>query len=96
MGMSFGDFCACTIDELESIVKAWHDMDEARNRDAWERARLMAAIIIQPHLKKKITPRQLLPLPWDSKPSGKPCNDAAPLSPEQRRERFERLVNKQS
>lgn len=67
IGMSNDDFCKCTFGEFESICKAWHEMTEGQNRDAWERARTVAAIAIQPHVKKKITSRQLLSLPWDKK-----------------------------
>lgn len=28
---------------------------------------MLAAIVIQPHCKKKITPQKLLPFPWESK-----------------------------
>ena len=42
-------------DEFESICKAWREMSEVQNRDEWERTRTLAAICIQPHIKKKIT-----------------------------------------
>ena len=42
-------------------------MTESHNRDAWERTRILAAISIQPHIKNKITHKQLLPMPWDDK-----------------------------
>ena len=67
--MSHDDFCKCTFEEFESICDAWHEMTEGQYRDSWERARIVAAICIQPHVKKRITPRQLLPLPWDNKKS---------------------------
>ena len=92
--MSFDDFCRCTFDEFESICKAWREMTESQYRDTWERARTLAAIIIQPHVKKKITPRQLLSLPWDKKLQNHPRNDAPELTAEQRRRRFEDLVHR--
>lgn len=91
--MSYDDFCKCTFEEFESICKAWREMTETQNRDAWERARTIAAIIIQPHLKKKITPRQLLPLPWDKKKS-KPKKEAPKLTAEEQRKRFEDVANR--
>lgn len=51
--MLYDDFCKCTFGEFESICEAWREMTEGQNRDAWERARTIAAIIIQPHLKKR-------------------------------------------
>lgn len=69
-------------------------MTEGQHRDAWERARTVAAIVIQPHLKKgsKITAKQLLPLPWDKKKSrgGK----APELTAEEKRKRFEELAHR--
>ena len=38
-------------------------------RGDWERMRMNATITIQPHLKWKVTPRQVLPLPWGGEPS---------------------------
>lgn len=63
-------------------------MTDGQYRDAWERARTVAAIVIQPHLKKKITPQQLLPLPWDHK--SRAIESATPeLTAEERLKRFE-------
>lgn len=92
--MSHDDFCKCTFGEFESICKAWREMTEGLNRDAWERARTIAAIVIQPHLKKgnKITAKQLLPLPWDKKrPPGKKARE---LTAEERKKRFEELTRR--
>ena len=92
--MSHDDFCKCTFGEFESICKAWREMTEGQNRDAWERARTVAAIVIQPHLKKgsKITPRQLLPLPWDNKNSVRRKNP--PITPKERIKRFEEAARR--
>lgn len=90
IGMSHDDFCKCTFGEFESICEAWRGMNENRQRESWERARTVAAICIQPHVRKKITPRQLLPLPWDKNIS--PRNDAPQLTAEERQKRFEEMV----
>ena len=47
-----------------------------------------ATITIQPHLKKKVTPRQVLPLPWEE---SKKKAEAPKVSAEEARKRFERL-----
>ncbi len=65
-------------------------MKDSQNRQEWERSRLMAAILVQPHVKKKITPKNLIPLPWDKSPERK--IDAARLSPQERQQRFEHLI----
>ncbi|WP_303031774.1 hypothetical protein [uncultured Duncaniella sp.] len=89
--MSIDDFCRSEIDEFESICDAWRKMREAQYHDSWERTRTLAAICIQPHIKKRITPRQLIPLPWDDK-SHKPHSPK--LTPEERRIRFEQIAKK--
>ena len=87
IGLSLDEFCKYYYDEFECICKAWREMSEARNRDCWERARILATIIIQPHIKKRITPQQLLPFPWDKK-RRHPQNDGPKLTPEEEHERF--------
>lgn len=90
--MSHDDFCKCTFGEFESICKAWREMTEGQNRDAWERARTIAAIIIQPHVKKKITPKQLLPLPWDKKKINQ--SETPKFTAEEKRKRFEEVAHR--
>lgn len=61
----------------------------------WERTRILAAILIQPHVKQRITPQKLLPLPWDADAKQQRQDSSAPqLSPEDRKARFEALVKK--
>lgn len=96
IGMSFDDFCRCYYDEFDAIWRAWKDAEEARTRDAWERTRLLAAITIQPHVKRKLTPQKLVPLPWD-KPTGKARSkkqSAPQLSATERRKRFEDIAKR--
>lgn len=69
-------------------------MTDGQNRDAWERARTVAAIVIQPHLKRKITPQQLLPLPWDRKSRTMERVAAPRLSAEERLRRFEEAARR--
>lgn len=65
IGIGYDDFCRMTIQETAAVFAAYREKHEADRRDAWERMRMQACIEIQPHLRKKITPRRLLPLPWD-------------------------------
>ena len=92
IGLSFDDFCGLTIGEFEAVCKAWHDQQERVVQDEWERMRLLAAITIQPHVKKKITARQLLPFPWEK---GTKKAEAPKVSAEEAKRRFERLVESQ-
>ncbi len=68
-------------------------MTEGQNHDAWERTRTLAAIAIQPHVKKKITPKQLLPLPWDKKKQN-PRSKVPRLTAEEKRKRFEEVAHR--
>lgn len=54
----------------------------------------MAAIVIQPHVKKKMTPRKLLPMPWDKKKSTPRRGHAPGLTAEQQRRRLEELARR--
>lgn len=91
--MSLDDFCNCEFDEFESIVRAWQEMRDGNMRGEWERTRTLAAISIQPHVKKKVTPRQLIPLPWDRQ-TQKQSRKAPEQTPEERRRRFEEVVKR--
>ncbi|MCM1517535.1 MAG: hypothetical protein NC117_02715 [Pseudoflavonifractor sp.] len=88
--MSLDEFCRCDYDEFEAICRAWREMTEARRHDEWERTRLLATICIQPHVRKRVTPRQLMPLPWDGETKRRPV-EAPELTPAERLARFERL-----
>jgi hypothetical protein len=59
----------------------------------WQRMRLLATIVIQPHLAKgkKITAEKLLPFPWDKK---KKAKQKSSMTPEEQRRRMEELVAK--
>lgn len=88
--MSLDDFCALTPGELEAVAGAWSLEQQRQDRGAWERARTVAYIAIQPHITSRLTPRQLLPLPWDTE-EHRP--EATPeLTPEQQQHRFEQLA----
>lgn len=65
MGIRPDDFWMMTPSEFESVSAAWRVTQNARERGEWERMRTLASICIQPHVKNKLTPRQLLPFPWD-------------------------------
>ena len=60
-------------------------------RDAWNRMRLLAAITIQPHVKKKLTPELLIQFPWERKRNA----EAPMLSKKEAKRRFEKLMGKQ-
>jgi len=82
-------------EEFAAVYKAYAEQRDTDFKDNWQRMRLLASIVIQPHLAKnrKLTPEKLLPFPWDKKKetkrSGKPK-----LTPEQQRERMAKLTER--
>lgn len=74
---------------FQAVADAYGRHFEAGLHDAWERMRIASTIIIQPHLTKKITPGQILPLPWDGT-KGRGHEDIP--SKEEDRKDFERLM----
>ena len=84
-------------DEFAAVYKAYAEQRDTDFKDNWARMRLLATIVIQPHLAKgkKITPEKLLPFPWD-KPQkrGAKKGKGIELTPEQQRARMADLVKK--
>ena len=92
IGLPYNDFCRPTPEEFGHVYEAYSSQREADRKDSWERARLMTTIMIQPHLKKKLTPQQLLPLPWDAQRAHK-ANNPQPTAAESK-ERFEEMLRR--
>lgn len=93
MGMSRSDFCACTPAEFAAAVKSWREAEESRRRDAWERMRLLALMTVQPHVKQRLSPSKLMPLPWDGEAKAAvPERGAAPCTAEESRSRLAALL----
>ena len=91
--MSYDDFCVLTPEQFGHVCRQWNEVEDMRQRQEWERIRMLATITVQPHSRKRLHPRTLLPLPWD----GRSSKNKAPLPPrEQRRKRFEQLMAQKS
>jgi len=78
-------------DEFEAVFSAYNDAQELVLRESWEQTRILAAITVQPHSKKRIYPQKLIPLPWDKthQPETKPR-----LSKDEQLERMKELVQR--
>tara|TARA_Y100000114_G_scaffold154936_1_gene177999 strand:- start:1494 stop:1688 length:195 start_codon:yes stop_codon:yes gene_type:complete len=37
------------------------------NHNSWEQTRLIIHSCLQPHSKKRLNPKEILPFPWDAK-----------------------------
>ena len=95
VGLSFDDFCRCTVQEFESICKAYHDQREADCKERWEQTRAIVVASLRPHLKGKPTVRKIFPLPWDKNATKEVRSKAMPpLTAEESKMRFERLVER--
>ena len=84
-----GDFRHLTPAEFVAIAAEFSADRQEQTRDRWERMRLLVSITIQPHVHRKLTPRQLLPLPWD-----KEATPAAMPDGRSKEERLTRLVRR--
>ena len=65
VGLSLDDFCRLSPGELSAVLQAHGEWSQLESREEWERMRMGACITIQPHVKGKLTPQKLLPLPWE-------------------------------
>ncbi len=90
--LSYDDFCRLTPTEFDHVYREFKNLQDAEYKDNWERMRLLATITIQPHLKKKVTAKKVLPLSWD-KPD-KPDIKAPRLTAAESRKRFEAVLKK--
>lgn len=94
MGLRYDDFCRLDFAEFSAVWQAYAEQRDANFKDEWQRMRMLATIVIQPHLSKgrKVTPEKLLPFPWDKQQAPKP--QAPKLTATQHRKRMEELVAK--
>lgn len=90
--MQYEEFCITTPEEFSYIYGAYDKERTERYQDNWERMRMLAAITLQPYAKKGITPRRLLPLPWDDR---KPMKEKpVTISKEEAVRAFETVLEK--
>ncbi len=61
------DFWACTLGELFTALEYFHKIDNGKQQAAWERARFVAHILLQPHTKKgtRIKPEDICQFTWE-------------------------------
>lgn len=90
VGMSLDDFCRCTPSEFRAVHQAWADREQTRMRAEWERTRLTCTCLLQPWSKRRITPKDVLPLPWDEDGAPKP----EPTDPATLRKRYREAMRR--
>lgn len=79
---------ACKADGVEfvPVYEEYREQRDADRKDCKERARLMAEILIQLQLRKRVTPRQLLRIPWDYEPQERKATRRSPRPPRARKD----------
>ena len=70
MHISPDDFDCMTPEEFAACCEAWRDVEERREKEAWERARIETVYGLYPHMKGNPSPAKVMPFPWDKKSEG--------------------------
>lgn len=85
MGMKLPDFYDATLREIAAVHRGFLDLEKSRDTANWVRDRHFAAILLQPHSKRKVRPQDLAALDIDE--PEKPV-----VSDEQRKRLFDMLM----
>jgi hypothetical protein len=56
-----------TFTEFGNAMRGHYKEIEEREKAEWERTRWLAAIVVNPHVKKRLTPKDLATFPWEKK-----------------------------
>lgn len=70
--MSAAEFYRLTPDEFAAIYECWAQTRDSEARRSWEQTRLLATCALQPYSKRRLSPADVLPLPWDNDDTPKP------------------------
>ncbi len=90
--LTLRDWQGLTPEEWTAVADSYATSHEMAMHDGWERMRMLATITIQPHVKNRLTPDTLLPLPWDNEATSH-TTQAAHVPPVGKDEARERLVS---
>ena len=88
--MRFDDFCRLTFPEFRAVCSSYRESEERKERSEWERSRTLSFHFLQPYLKRKCSPEELMPLPWDSDRK----EESKAVSRDEAKRRFEKRVRK--
>lgn len=56
-----------TFPEFSNAMRGHYKEIEEREKAEWERTRWLATITVNPHVKKRLTPKDLATFPWEKK-----------------------------
>jgi len=65
-GISESEFYMTTPRYFFSYVNAKIEAENERYKDNWERMRMEAQLVVQPHVKRKIKATDLIKFPWEA------------------------------
>jgi len=54
--------------EWQNLVSGWSEQQNRKEQSDWERTRWMTTILLNPHTKKRIKPKDLIVFPWETEP----------------------------
>jgi hypothetical protein len=64
-GLSRNDFLDLTPFEFQQAHKAWLEVQTLQYRAQWEQTRWLAAVVVQPHAKRRLRPADLIRFNWE-------------------------------
>lgn len=94
--MSLEDFEGLDTDEFDVMLSVWHECEDNKRREAWERARIIGTLSVSPWVKGRLRPERVLPLPWDKSRASNASNmkTRKPVSKEEDLRRLKILMGK--
>jgi hypothetical protein len=72
MGMGYNELYDLTPRTFNNKLIGFNSYQERIMQDNWEQTRLIIHSTLSPHIKKRISPKEVLPFPWDDKRKRKP------------------------
>jgi hypothetical protein len=65
VGLMPSDFYDLLPREWTNLVNGWNDRENRSEQMKWERVRWQTTILLNPHTKKRIKPKELIVFPWE-------------------------------
>ena len=63
--MGYADFCRLTPAQFAEAWQAHARRAEELEQSEWARTRWLATLLLQPHVRKRLSPRDVLVFPWE-------------------------------
>ena len=66
LGLSYEELYGLTPRSFNNKLRGFHNQRDIELRLGWEQTRLIIHACLSPHSKKRLNPKEILPLPWDN------------------------------